>query len=815
MQCATGFRVFIAFCLSLAMPALASAHSDNDRYAIDQYNVVWETPSADSGESMPVGGHSIGLNVWVEDGDVMFYAARSGAFSEHNEYLKLGRFRLQLTPNAFDDGEHFRQELKLREGYVEITGRKGGVTTRVDIWVEAERPVIHVDVESTSPVDATIRYENWRHEDFELLDHQPGEEGYSRRFSTFGLMCYPGEVIRYADTIAHDGDSVLFYHRNRDDQLLLDKYIALQGLDAVGEELTNPQRSLTFGGRLYAEGFVADEAMTGRYLKAPYGGWSLRSAQPSASHSITIDTHIARTIDVEQWEAGLGRLAANDQPAAQDARTATLRWWHAFWDRSWLMINPGAENAGAPSWQVARNYQLFRYQLGTNFYGDAPTKFNGGNFTFDPSLVLPRGEPTFKRFNLGPTPDYRSWGGGSFTAQNQRLVYWPMLKTGDFAGMQPQFDFYRDALPNAEARVRAYWGHGGAAFTEQMENFGLPIMATWGFPQAEAQCRNRSPETERGVQWHPAVALLYQAQLEFSYMILEYHRYSGADIGRWMPFIKSSLRFYDEHYQYRLKQREGRALDENGKLVIYPSAGAERIKRATNSADAVAGLRATLHALLALPETYLAADERRYFSGLLDRVPELRFETENGRKVMRMADAWEEDSGANEFPQFYALFPYNLYGLERDDMAAFQNTWDDDGLWGPGSEFAGSKIWSWKQDGIFMARLGRTEDARKYTLAKLGNSTQRFPTFWGPGYDWTPDHNWGGTGMIGLQEMLMQTIGDQILLFPAWPKDWDVDFKLHAPHETIVQGRLVDGDLVDLQVTPVSRRDDVVVLQPR
>jgi|GEM_PF-2627680 len=35
--------------------------------------------------------------------------------------------------------------------------------------------------------------------------------------------------------------------------------------------------------------------------------------------------------------------------------------------------------------------------------------------------------------------------------------------------------------------------------------------------------------------------------------------------------------------------------------------------------------------------------------------------------------------------------------------------------------------------------------------------------------------------MIGLQEMLLQTIGDQIVLFPAWPKDWAVDFKLHAP----------------------------------
>ena len=35
--------------------------------------------------------------------------------------------------------------------------------------------------------------------------------------------------------------------------------------------------------------------------------------------------------------------------------------------------------------------------------------------------------------------------------------------------------------------------------------------------------------------------------------------------------------------------------------------------------------------------------------------------------------------------------------------------------------------------------------------------------------------------MIGLQEMLLQTNGELILLFPAWPLEWNVHFKLHAP----------------------------------
>ena len=76
--------------------------------------------------------------------------------------------------------------------------------------------------------------------------------------------------------------------------------------------------------------------------------------------------------------------------------------------------------------------------------------------------------------------------------------------------------------------------------------------------------------------------------------------------------------------------------------------------------------------------------------------------------------------------------------------------------------------------------------------------------------DWVPDHNWGGSGMIGLQEMLLQTTGDTIYLFPCWPKDKDVYFKLHAPHNTTIEVEYVDGVLQKLEVTPQSRRKDVV-----
>jgi hypothetical protein len=88
----------------------------------------------------------------------------------------------------------------------------------------------------------------------------------------------------------------------------------------------------------------------------------------------------------------------------------------------------------------------------------------------------------------------------------------------------------------------------------------------------------------------------------------------------------------------------------------------------------------------------------------------------------------------------------------------------------------------------------------------------RFDAFWGPNYDWIPDQDHGGILLKALQAMLLQTDGERIYLLPAWPMDWDVTFKLHAPHRTIIEGEVRDGRIERLRVTPEERRKDVVIV---
>lgn len=113
-----------------------------------------------------------------------------------------------------------------------------------------------------------------------------------------------------------------------------------------------------------------------------------------------------------------------------------------------------------------------------------------------------------------------------------------------------------------------------------------------------------------------------------------------------------------------------------------------------------------------------------------------------------------------------------------------------------------------------MARMGLTKEATNLTVSRWADSTvSRFPVFKGPNHDWAPDMNHFGSASIALQEMLLQTFvndNTQIRLLGAWPNEWDVNFKLYAPFQTVVKGVAKHGQLGNLTLIPPSRKADVV-----
>jgi hypothetical protein len=60
--------------------------------------------------------------------------------------------------------------------------------------------------------------------------------------------------------------------------------------------------------------------------------------------------------------------------------------------------------------------------------------------------------------------------------------------------------------------------------------------------------------------------------------------------------------------------------------------------------------------------------------------------------------------------------------------------------------------------------------------------------------------------------MLVDHLPDgKIALLPAWPREWNVSFRLYAANATRVECEYRDGAIVRLLIAPESRRKDVVL----
>nr|WP_262910770.1 DUF5703 domain-containing protein [Wocania arenilitoris] len=777
--------------------------------------MVWDSQSKNALGSMPLGGGDIGCNVWVENGDILFYMSRSGTFDENNTLLKLGRTRLKLSPNPFEgEDATFKQELNLREGCIYITGKNSTMSATVKLWVEVFQPKIHVEIESSVPIKVASDFEIWRTNDKPISKNE--------RMQCLSFLDTEPEIIpltTYKDSVKVEKESITWFHRNKNDDLVFHKEVTQQRLDDIREQLWNPLENLTFGGYMKGKSMSFIGNTEGKYMHTNFIGYRFESDQPNERHEIDIFLHVSQTKTLSEWETQLDSLKQNKNTKIE-AWKKNMIWWEQFWNRSHIVINDG-KGVGDQGWEIGRNYQLFRYILACNAYGDYPSKFNGSLFTVDNPDDL--------------TPDFRMWGGGSFTAQNQRLVYWPMLRSGDFDMMHSQFKYYLRAKNNAELRTQHYWGHNGAGFTEQIANYGLPIGDIYHYMWGEGKLgvrpdslSTRTLRNEKGeaveVKSHGFLANnwcedQYDTALEFCLMILDMESYSGEDISKYMPLIESCITFYNEHYRYWNTKLNGEPLNKQGKLNIYPSSAAETYKVALNATPLVAGLQTVLTRMLELPEKYASVEKRNQWKELLKTVPSVSLMEKEGYTIIAPAKEWERVNNI-EFPAMYAVYPYNFYGLGNERLQIGVDTW----LYGEDPQIMKRDTRSniqksdfcWFQSGIFCARLGLTEDAKDYLKRKMLAKSSRFPAFWDNYINFgtfcqTPDLDHGGAGMINLQEMLLQTKDEELRILPAWPKEWDVKFKLYAPNQTTIEVDYSNKSPLNLKVTPEVRKKDLIV----
>lgn len=250
-------RLLTLICL---LSSIAAARAD---YRPRDY--VWTSQSRNSSQSMPCGGHDIGINVWVENGDLLFYIQQSGWFDENNTLLKAGRWRLRFDGQPFS-GDDFRQRLSLYEGAVYVEG--GGVAVR--LWADVFQPVVFVETEAAQPTAATLSYESWRYRD------RPLSKAESQQSSYKWIM--PPRCHTFADSVRASGHRLAFCHHNRR-LTVFDFTVSREHLDAVKSTLYNPIGLLKMGGEMQAPDFAFTGTSRGLYAATDFRSWNFRSGK--------------------------------------------------------------------------------------------------------------------------------------------------------------------------------------------------------------------------------------------------------------------------------------------------------------------------------------------------------------------------------------------------------------------------------------------------------------------------------------------------------------------------------------------------------
>lgn len=729
-----------------AATAIAASPAPAD---LDRCNVIWDSPSKSAAGSMPIGNGEIGLNVWAEEnGDLVFYIARTDAWSETNRLLKLGRVRVSLSPNPFAKGQSFRQELKLREGQIVIAA--GDATLRV--FVDADAPVVYVTGEGKTPRTVTAKLEMWRTEKHVLK----GDEFQS----SWTMQEAPAsiEVWESPDVVGPPvPNAVVWHHRNA--YSVVPMTLKHQGIESLAELVHDPIVNRTFGGQIFGDGFVNQSPTV------------IHTTRPVEQFTLAVVAHSAQTESVADWHKQVAAIAAKAN--AVEAANRTASWWNDFWNRSWIFLSGG--NSAETS-HATQAYVLQRWMTACGGRGNFPIKFNGSIFTVDPKLS---GGPDFN-------PDWRRWG-DSYWWQNTRLPYYPMVMRGDFDELAVLFKFFREASPICKARAKLYYDANGVYFPETMTNFGTYANRDYGWDR-----KGRKASDVECPYWRFA----WQQGLELVALMLDY--YEHTDDARFlndelMPMAHDVLSYYDTRFPR----------DASGRLRITPTQSAETYWfDVINDTPSVAGLHDVVERLQAIDSAKTPAAERAFWAKLHTALPPLPLKQEGDKTFVIPAETFKPQRNNCENTELYAIWPFQCFGVGRPQLATGVETFH--------RRIEKASI-GWQYDGQCAAILGLTDEARHILLGKVGNSNagHRFPAMWGPNYDWLPDQDHGSNIMLTLQHMLLASRNEKIFILPAWPQDWDVSFKLRAPHNTTVECVYRNGKIEKLGVTPESRRGDV------
>lgn len=757
-------------------------------------------PASRSEEGMPVGNGRMGSLVWTTPSQIRLQINRvdvyssnsaSNSFNEaHNDHCGGCAFLdIRFDGQPFAAGK-VTQHLSVHDGVLTIAG--DGVS--VEIVADRTRDVFAIAIRdrrdrSRAPM-AVLRALRF---DPKFAGMNVKADGHASAFRTKSHLA----ITR----LEADADAIALSQEFREGAFVCRSAVTAGFAGAAAGEMTNE----------------TDVALTG-----PESGSATLFVASAASFAPEADSVALARAALE---------AARTDGWAAIAREARA-WWHGFWERGWIELR----SADGVAQRLQRDYHYFLYLMAsTSCGGKYPPKFNG------------------MLWNTGG--DLRAWGAQHWYV-NTSCYYEALPASGRFELMAPFLDMYSAMLPACAAAAKAQWDSQGIfipetvyfdgpealppAIAAEMRDLYLsrkpwaersaeflsfaatkhPYASAWNWKTPGKWENGRHVVSERGAGPYGPTSHIFAATAKIAWHF--WLRYEFTRDREWLerrayPMLRGAVEFYRHHPMVKL--------GEDGRLHIEGSNNGEPIRGARDPNEDLSALRGVIPALLRA-------------SALLDKDPELRgpwqafldrlaplpasddpdvlgAEALRGPRTLAAARApaafVTNPAYLRAEPNSMPTWFFDLCGVEARDRelrALAEATFDAQlAIHGPTS-----RVWNngLTKLPIAAATLGRADALRDLVPRQMGGLAgttelantpllrNRMSLGEGP-QALSAQHL--GRASEALQLALLQSAGpapaeEPVLhLFPAWPKQWDASYRLHARGGFVVEATIRAGEV--------------------
>jgi hypothetical protein len=759
-----------------------------------------------SEEGLPVGNGRMGSLVWttpsqirlqINRADVYPAGAASNSFLEaHNDFCGGCAFLDLIFDGLPFAGRAYREHLSVHDGVLVIEGEGVSVTI--------------VPVRS--------------HDVFAIAVHDERRSGRGVRAVLRMLRFGP----KWPDVRA--GEATL---RTRS-HLAASRLHALEGAVALSQHFSEGTFAANSAVAVrFAEGSCASELLneTSVGLSGPDAAESLLLVGSSASFSASAHNDIERAQAQTDVAAGIGFDALADE---------TRQYWRGFWEEGSISLR----SADGAAQDVQRGYHFFLYLMASCSAGSLPPKFNG------------------MLWNTGG--DTRAWGAQHWFT-NLSCYYEALPASGRFALMDPAFAMYSAMFESCERAARAVWGSEGifipetvhfdgveplpAAIAEEMRALNLgrkpwdersgafkdfaetrhPYSSLWNWKAPGEWHEGRFVEGERGHGPYGPTSHMFAATAKVAYLF--WQRYEFTQDREWLRgnayrMLRGAVEFYRHHPLV--------AEGADGRIHISGANNSEPVRSVRDTNEDLSAMRGVTAALIrAATILDLDADARRDWTAFQAKLASLPVSSEpdalghdparppsfsagRGPAAFALPDRLGPDP--NSMPTWF----FDLCAVEaRDDAlrtlarSTFKSLLDAHGPHRPGWNGGLSKL------PIAAAMLGDQDRVRALIPTQMNARAYEGQ----PVEDkWVPLRNRLNLGE-GAQALSAQHLGrasealhlallqsnppapgeDPVLhLFPAWPGDWDADYRLRARGGFLVDASIHSGKVAQVALKSLA-----------